>query len=237
MTGRRRIAVLLTCGVVALLAAWYAGSRSPAPVPVPAAGSVRLGPDPGEAVDAYLARLPGLLPAPGPPVLAMVQFAAERTAAEAMGAAAGASSVTVVWRVPLPRVQTALRFESLEPGTPTDVAVTNARQRARLAAETEPPPGSPGARGMWRRWRPRRCRLPTAGVCWRWSYGPIGSAWRHWPPVPAWGGAGRPGRSHGPGAGAGPAPARADRSCGSAARRQGRCHPRDPISPPRERSG
>jgi hypothetical protein len=137
VTGRRRIAVLLSCGVVALLAAWYAGSRSPAPVPVPAAGSVRLGPDSGEAVDAYLARLPGLLPAPGPPVLAMVQFAAERTAAEAMGAAAGSSSVTVVWRVPLPRVQTALRFESLESGTPPDVAVINARQRAQLAAATD----------------------------------------------------------------------------------------------------
>ncbi len=133
MTTRRRIAVVAACVVVALLAAWYAGSRPPGPAPV-AAGSVRLGPDPGESIEGYLARLPAELPAPGAPVLAMVQFAPEQTAAGAVEATAGFPLLTAVFRVPLPRVQTALRFEQLEPGNPADVVLTTARQRAQQAA-------------------------------------------------------------------------------------------------------
>jgi hypothetical protein len=133
MTARRRIAVLLACVVVALLAAWYAGSRAPAPAPPPA-GSVRLGPDPGEPIDGYLARLPGDLPDPGAPVWALVQFAPEQTATAAIAATTGFPLVTAVFRVSLPRVQTALRFEGLESGNPPDVLLTTARQRARQAA-------------------------------------------------------------------------------------------------------
>ena len=38
---------------------------------------MRLGPEPGEEVAAYLQRLPAELPAPGVEALALVQFAAE----------------------------------------------------------------------------------------------------------------------------------------------------------------
>lgn len=135
MSGRR-IGVLLVCLVVALLAAWYAGSRFPSPAPSASTGSVRLGPEPGEAVAGYLARLPADLPPPGVHAPALVQFAAERTAeAAALVAADGATLLlTAVLRVPLPRVQTALRYESLEPGTAPATALRNARERAQLAA-------------------------------------------------------------------------------------------------------
>jgi len=137
VTRRRRIAVLVGCALVALLTAWYAGTRSPAPVPPPAAGTVRLGPDPGEPVDGYLARLPAGLPTSGGPALALVQFVTEATPAQATAAASGSELITAVFRVPLPRVQTALRFEQLETGTPPDVALANARQRAQQAAAAD----------------------------------------------------------------------------------------------------
>jgi hypothetical protein len=137
MTGGRWPVVLLASAAVALLVAWYAGSQTPAPAPLPPAGAVRLGPDAGEPVDGYLARLPAQLPAAGPPVLALVQLAAERTAAETIATAAGAQPVSVVLRVPLPRVQTALRFEPLEPDVAAATALDNARQRAGQAAATD----------------------------------------------------------------------------------------------------
>ncbi|WP_219420438.1 hypothetical protein, partial [Pseudonocardia nigra] len=137
MSARGRIAVLLVCAAVALLTAWYVGARS-APSgagsdPV-AVGSVRLGPEPGEAVDHYLARLPAELPPPQAQTLALVQFAAELPIADAVAATAGTTPVTAVFRVPLPRVQTALRFERLEPGVPPVTALTSARERAAAAA-------------------------------------------------------------------------------------------------------
>ena len=127
--------MLAACVVVALLTAWYAGTRSPAPAPAPAAGAVRLGPDPGEPVDAYLARAAADLPPPeAAPTLAMVQFGTERTGPEAVVSTAGASPVSVVFRVPLPRVQTALRFQALDQGVAPEVALDTARQRAQQAA-------------------------------------------------------------------------------------------------------
>ena len=137
MTGRTRLAVLAGCAVVALLVAWYAGSAAPPPAPQPPAGSVRLGPDPGEPVDGYLAGLAAQLPPPGTSALALVQFAAEQTPAAAAAATAGTLLVSAVFRVPIPRVQTALRFEPLEPGTSPDVALGNARQRAQQAAAAD----------------------------------------------------------------------------------------------------
>jgi hypothetical protein len=136
---RVRLAVLLGCLVVALATAWYAGARSgsvPSP-PQAAVGSVRLGPEPGADVDGYLARLPVELPPPGLRTLALVQFAAEVTVAEALAAVEGAEPVTAVFRVPLPRVQTALRFEPLDPGVPPATALGTARERAQLAAGSD----------------------------------------------------------------------------------------------------
>jgi hypothetical protein len=137
MTGRRRLLALAACALVALLTAWYAGTRSPAPVAGPAPGSVRLGPDVGEPVEGYLARLPDQLPPPGTEVLALVQFGAAPTPSEAAAAVTGTPLVSVVFRVPVPRVQTALRFEALEPGTAPDAALGNARQRAQQAAAAD----------------------------------------------------------------------------------------------------
>jgi hypothetical protein len=137
VTGRARTGVLLACVAVVVLTAWYAGARFPASAPAPAPGSVRLGPEPGEEVAAYLQRLPAELPAPGVEALALVQFAAELPESEAAPAVAGAVPVTAVLRVPLSRVQTALRFEPLAQGTPVSVALDAARQRAQQEAAAD----------------------------------------------------------------------------------------------------
>jgi hypothetical protein len=137
VTGRVRAGVLLACAVVVLLTAWYAGSRVPQSAPAPSPGSVRLGPEPGEEVDAYLAGLPGQLPPPGAVALALVQFAAVLPAPDAVTAVDGTAPVTAVLRVPLPRVQTALRFEPLETGAPAPAALATAREHARRQAEAD----------------------------------------------------------------------------------------------------
>jgi hypothetical protein len=147
VTGRARFGVLLACAVVVLLVAWYAGAQVPVGAPAPAPGSVRLGPEPGEDVPAYLARLPAELPVPGVETLALVQFAAELPVVAAVPATAGAAQVTAVLRVPLPRVQTALRFEPLEQGVPAQAALDAARQRAgqQAAADARRQPGRAAA--------------------------------------------------------------------------------------------
>lgn len=135
MTGRWRLAVVLACLVVALGTAWVAGAQGgPSGPPGPAAGSVRLGPDAGEDVAAYLARIPADLPPAGTPVLALVQFDGALTGVDALAAAGGAEPVTAVFQVPLPRVQTALAFEELEPLVPAVSALDSARARAASAA-------------------------------------------------------------------------------------------------------
>jgi hypothetical protein len=146
VTGRRRLLALAACAVVVLATAWYAGSRFAPSAPPPAAGSVRLGPEPGADVGAYLAGLPATLPPPGATAPALVQFAAEATTADALAAVAGTSPRTAVFRVPLPRVQTALRFEPLEGALAPAAALDAARQRAGRAAEGDARlPGRPGA--------------------------------------------------------------------------------------------
>ena len=132
MTTRGRLALLAACGVIAALVALYAAVRSPAPTSGPPAGSVRLGPEPGETVAAYLARAATTLPPPGTTALALVQFADEQTVADAQ---APGTATEAVFRVDLPRVQTALRFVALEPGVPT--ALDTARQRAASAAAAD----------------------------------------------------------------------------------------------------
>jgi hypothetical protein len=92
---------------------------------------VRLGPEPGESVVDYTARAATSLPPAGTTALALAQFADERTVAEAQ---APGTPVEAVFRVDLPRVQTALRFQPLEPGVPVTTALDSARQRAAAAA-------------------------------------------------------------------------------------------------------
>ena len=132
MTTRGRLALLAACGVVAALVALYTAATAPAPTPGAPPGSVRLGPEPGEAVAAYLARAAATLPPPGTTALALVQFAEERTVADTP---ATGTPVEAVFRVDLPRVQTALRFVPLEPGSPT--ALDTARLQAANAASAD----------------------------------------------------------------------------------------------------
>jgi hypothetical protein len=129
--------VVLGCVLVGLLVAWYAGTQSPPPAPQPSAGSVRLGPDAGEPVPAYLARLRAELPPPGFATLALVQLAAEQTPADALATTTDAAPLVAVLHVPMPRVQTALRFEQLEQPVAPATALDSARQRARAAAEAD----------------------------------------------------------------------------------------------------
>lgn len=146
MGPRSRVAVLVGCLVVALLAAWYAGLRHAPSGPVPAAGSVRLGPESGEDVAAYRARVPATLPPGSARAPALVQLSAAVTPPEALDAVAGATPTTAVFRVPLPRVQTALRFIPVEPGVPVATALDSARVRAQRAAAAEAlQTGRPGA--------------------------------------------------------------------------------------------
>lgn len=136
MTSARRAVILLGVAVVALLTAWYAGSRAPS-LPPPPPGSVRLGPEAGEVVADYLARLPAELPPPGVLAPALVQFAAEQDIDSALGATAGTVVVLAVFRVPIPRVQTALRFEAVESvgdAVAPSTALGSARDRARSSA-------------------------------------------------------------------------------------------------------
>lgn len=169
---RSRLAVLLACVGVLLVTAWFVGSRFDPP-PRPAGGTVALGPEAGEAVDEYLARVQAELPPPGVAVHALVQLRAELTVADAAAlldtptgpaakapgaggtpagpvapAAAGAASgrppgntgpvvASAVLHVPLPRVQTALRFAALDPGAPLVTGLEAAREGARFAASAD----------------------------------------------------------------------------------------------------
>ena len=119
---------------MALATAWYSGAEhgvSTQPVPT---GSIRLGPDPGQPVAEYLAGLPARLPEPGAVAPALVQLAEGVSTTTAADISAGGQATLAVFRVPLPRVQTALRFEPLEPAAP-EVALPTARERARMAAD------------------------------------------------------------------------------------------------------
>jgi hypothetical protein len=142
---RLRVAVLVGCLAVVLLTAWCAGARYAPSGPTSAPGTVRLGPEAGEDVAAYLARVPGTMP-PSGTAPALVQLSATATPSETLAAVAGVTPLTVVFRVPLPRVQTALRFVDLEPGVPVATALDNARVRGAQAADAEASrAGRPGA--------------------------------------------------------------------------------------------
>jgi len=132
VTTRGRLALLAACGVVAALVALYTAVSAPGPTPGPPPGTVRLGPEPGEAVAAYLPRAAATLPPPGVTALALVQFADERAVADVE---APGTATEAVFRVDLPRVQTALRFVPLESGSPT--ALDTARRQAASAATAD----------------------------------------------------------------------------------------------------
>lgn len=137
MSTRSRLAVLAGCVVaVALVPAGYAALR-PAPTPAATSGTVRLGPEAGEDVAGYLARLPAGLPPDGVRAPALVQLTEPATTTDALAAVAGTAPRTVVFRVPIARVQTAQRFVDVEPDVPPAAALANAQGRAEQAAATD----------------------------------------------------------------------------------------------------
>jgi hypothetical protein len=108
VTTKGRLALLAACAVVAAVVALATAGRAPAPE-----------------------KPAGSLPPPGATALALVQFADERTVADAP---ALGTPVEAVFRVDVPRVQTALRFAPLESGA---AALDTARQRAAAAADAD----------------------------------------------------------------------------------------------------
>ncbi|MDT7630567.1 MAG: hypothetical protein QOI50_2497 [Pseudonocardiales bacterium] len=131
-TAHRPLWPALLCVLLVLLAvAWVAGRQSlfGAPDQPASLDAVRLGPDPGAPVAAYLAGLPARWPAPGAPAVpALVQFGTELDGASVARLLAGVTPATAVIRVPLPRVQTALRFEALPPVDLADPVLGAQRQ-------------------------------------------------------------------------------------------------------------
>ena len=136
MTGRRWVGVFVGCLVLLVTAAYVTARYAPA-TPVPSAGAVRLGPESGEDVSAYLSRLPGALPPDGVGVPALVQLAEPATPSDALAAVTGTAPLTVVFRVPIARVQTAQRFVDVEPDVPAAAALANAQGRAEQAAAAD----------------------------------------------------------------------------------------------------
>src|SRR4051812_12367114 len=111
---RRYLPALLVCVIVVAGVALVAAGQSMlgAPAGRTSTDAVRLGPEPGQQLDAYLATLPARLPAPGAgPVPALVQLTDGMDAATAAGLPVPGPAVKAVFRVSLTRVQTALRFQ------------------------------------------------------------------------------------------------------------------------------
>ncbi|MHC1561674.1 hypothetical protein ACR9E3_22160 [Actinomycetospora sp. C-140] len=137
--------VLAVVLVVALVTAWFAGSSSPGPDGSGIPGSTdaaRLGPAPGETVAGYLARARAVPPGPPGPRPALVELSAELDvgAAAAVAGVPGVTARAAVFRVPLPRVQTALRQVTLDgsvdPATALRLAEAQAANRAGEQART-----------------------------------------------------------------------------------------------------
>ncbi|MDL5156901.1 hypothetical protein [Actinomycetospora termitidis] len=131
------------------MTAWVAGRQAIGPddggAPV-STDVVRLGPEPGEDVTAYLARA-AAVPDPADPSerLALVQLDASLTPEAAAPAVGRTVALRAVVRVPFPRVQTALRDVDLQPAPPVAAlraALTTASAQARQDAVA----GVPGTR-------------------------------------------------------------------------------------------
>ncbi|WP_018335671.1 hypothetical protein [Actinomycetospora chiangmaiensis] len=132
--------------VVLLVTAWVAGSQRDGPDGgTTSTDAVRLGPEPGEDVTAYLARA-AVVPDPADPSArpALVEFDTGLTPAAAAPAVGNGGAVTplqAVVRVPFPRVQTALREVDLQPAPPEAAlraAVTTAAGQAAQDAMVAP---------------------------------------------------------------------------------------------------
>lgn len=142
--------VLAVALVVALLTAWAAGSASSPGAP-PRTDATRLGPAPGETVTGYLARARAVPPAPPGPRPALVELTAELdvAGAAALLAGSGATAREAVFRVPLPRVQTALRRVTLDDsGTVDPVAalrLAEAQAANRAGEQARTSAGRPAA--------------------------------------------------------------------------------------------
>ncbi|MFP5020533.1 hypothetical protein [Pseudonocardia phyllosphaerae] len=154
---RARLAVAAGLLVVLAVAAYAAGGgfRPAAPDSGGPVGSVRLGPDPGQDVRTYLAGLPATLPPAGAPAPALVQLtrpvgvrdaaalagsvdpAAPAGSADRSGSAGSADVATAVFRVPLTRVQTALRFQPVTGTGDLVAALDVARAGAAHAADAD----------------------------------------------------------------------------------------------------
>lgn len=136
--GRRALVIVSLVGVCLLLVLVVLRVvAAPAAAPPVGQGQVRLGPESGEPVADYLARLPQTLPAPGSRALALVQFDTSLTTADAATLADSLPVQQAVFRLPIPRVQTALRFEPVPAGAPLEPALDTARQRAGYLAEVD----------------------------------------------------------------------------------------------------
>ena len=128
--------MLAALATVVLVTAWFAGHQS-APSGDGSTDATRLGPSAGEPVAAYLARIRHPPPGPGPR-LALVQYAKPVDAGSAVDAvrAIGAAPVQAVFRVPFPRVQTAVRRLPLMTAAPLP-GVLAAETQAAVAARAQ----------------------------------------------------------------------------------------------------
>lgn len=127
--------------MVLLVTVWAAGRQSTGPSGDGGTDAARLGPAAGEDVTAYLARARD--PAPGAgPRLALVTYDAE-VPPSAVVLPTGVTASQVVFRVPLARVQTALRREDV-PTTGVADAVAAVQLRAAGEARADAAAAPPG---------------------------------------------------------------------------------------------
>ena len=111
------------------------GSSGPSGAIPGSTDATRLGPASGETVAGYLERTRTLPPGPSGPRPALVTFTAEQDVAAAARLVDGATAREAVFRVPLPRVQTALRQVTLGTAAPAEALRLAEAQAANRAGE------------------------------------------------------------------------------------------------------